>query len=141
MTDTAATAVPRAVPVPHGVRWGLAHDTPLPRERGNRLVAVASSGGVTVDTAFEEAEAFHLYDLSAGKTRYIGRQACPLPVSGATSEDVVRLLCDCDLVVCAGIGGHCRGLLERLGVGCQLECVGQRLEHAITSASRLDGHG
>jgi hypothetical protein len=53
----------------------------------------------------------------------------------------VRLLCDCDLVVCAGIGRQCRELLDTLGVGCSLACAGQRLEQVIANASRMPGHG
>ena len=136
MTTAALTGVSRPEPAQAGVRWGLAHDIPAPRACGPRLVAVASSRGERVDQVFEETGAFYLYEISSEKTSFIGRQLCPLSRPGATPADTVRLLRDCDLVLCAGIGAQCRRLLDALGVVCSLEHAGKRLEQAVVTAGR-----
>ena len=136
MTTTPLTAVSRPEPAQAGVRWGLAHDAPVPRECGHRLVAVASSRGESVDQVFEETGEFYLYEISSETTSFIGRQLCPLSRPGATPADTVRLLCDCDLVLCAGIGAQCRRMLDGLGVVCSLEYTGMRLEQAVVTAGR-----
>jgi hypothetical protein len=118
------------------VRWGLVQDAPLSPQPGTRLVAVASSSGTQVDLAFEETAGFYLYDISPETTRFIGRQACPRPGTGATAADTVRLLRDCDVVLCTGIGAYCRQLLDGLGVACCVEQGGRCLEQAVVSAGR-----
>jgi hypothetical protein len=119
-----------------GVRWGLAQDAPVPRQRGPRVVAVASRHGERVDQAFEEAGDFYLYEISPAASNFIGRQPCPLSQPGATPVETVRLLRDCDLVLCAGIGVQCRRLLDGLGVRYRLDYAGERLEQAVARAGR-----
>ena len=99
-------------------------------------MAVASSRGERVDRAFEEAGDFYLYEISPAATTFIGRQACPLSLPDANPAETVRLLRDCDLVLCAAIGAQCRRLLDGLGVLCCLEYAGEQLEQAVVSAGR-----
>ena len=108
----------------------------MPRQRGPRVVAVASSRGERVDQAFEEAGDFYLFEISPAATSFIGRQPCPFSLPGATPVETVRLLRDCDLVLCAGIGAQCRRLLDGLGVLCRLEYAGEQLQQAVVSAGR-----
>jgi len=137
MTTTALTGVSRPEPAQGGVRWGLAHDVPVRREHGPRLVAVASSRGERVDRVFEEVGEFYLYEISSRSSCFIGRQLCPPSSTGATPADSVYLLRDCDLVLCAGIGAQCRRMLDGLGVVCCLEYAGKQLEQAVVTAARL----
>jgi len=117
-----------------GIRWGLAQDTPPRRRRGPRVVAVASSCGERVDRSFEDAGEFYLYETSPSATTFIGRQPCACAQPGA----VARLLRDCDLVLCAGIGAQCRQLLDGLGVCCRLEYAGQQTGQALAHAGGGD---
>lgn len=136
MTITTVSAVTGPDPARAGMRWGLAPDLPLQRRPGPRVVAVASSRGETVDRAFEDAGEFYLYAISPAAATFIGRQPCPRSGPGAVPAEAVRLLRDCDLVLCAGIGAHCRRLLDGLGVRCRLEYAGERLDQAVMSAGR-----
>jgi hypothetical protein len=102
-------------------------------------VAVASRRGERVDRVFEEIGEFYLYEISSQAARFIGRQLCPLSTPESTPADIVHLLRDCDLVLCAGIGAQCRSMLDGLGVACSLEYTGKRLEQAVATVGRQTG--
>jgi predicted Fe-Mo cluster-binding NifX family protein len=113
-------------------RWSLAPHGPLSRDGRGVLIAVATAGGERVDRDFEDAEAFLLYEKTARRTSYIGRQPCRLSKTGADPMRRTSLLADCDLVLCASISDGCKQTLCALGIDCNLAYAGAAVSDAVS---------
>jgi hypothetical protein len=113
--------------------WSLAPPGPAPRDAQRLLIAVASGSGTCVDGSFEDAEAFLLFEKSARNTCFIGRQPCSRVTGGSDMNTRTRLLCDCDLVLCAGISETCMNTLSRLGIGFRQADAGSMVSDAVAA--------
>lgn len=111
--------------------WRLDPDGPVSRDLNCMLIAVASGGGENVDRNFEDAESFLLYEKTAHTTRYIGRQACPLPTPAPDAAKRAALLAGCDRVLCAGVSDNARRVLAGFGIRCDLACAGATIADAV----------
>lgn len=114
-------------------RWSLAPHRPAPKDSRRLLVAIASSGAGCVDSSFEDAGEFLLYEKSGERTCFVGRQPCPLGFQRGDRSKRARLFADCDLVVCSGISEDCRQTLSAFGVSCELTFAGARIGDAVSA--------
>jgi nitrogen fixation protein NifB len=107
----------------------------LPRGRTMRM-AVASRDGSSVDLHFGHAETFHIYDVDARDVRLVEQRSTPPYCAGpsacaeGSAEDKfshnLRILADCEVMLCARVGFDPRHRLEAAGI--QPIC-----EHALES--------
>jgi hypothetical protein len=69
-------------------------------------VAVATQDGLNVDTDFDSARSFILFDVDASRARFVGLVGCSRSEPGSTSR--VEALTGCDVLVSLATGSNGR---------------------------------
>jgi nitrogen fixation protein NifB len=115
----------------------------LPRGRAVRM-AVASRDGSSVDQHFGHAETFHIYDVDARDARLVEQRSTPPYCAGpsdcadVTAEDKfsrsLRVLADCEVMLCARIGIEPRHKLEAAGIQPICEYALESVPDALRAA-------
>jgi hypothetical protein len=113
--------------------WSISRNEPARRDVSHLLVAVASTSGTRVEGNFEDAEAFLLFDKCGQDTCFVGRQPCSLTTAGEDPFERLRLLADCDVVLCTGISETCMNSLSTLGVTCNLADAGMAVSDLVAT--------
>jgi len=110
------------------------------------LIAVATSGGGWIDLHFGQAEAFHIYQATAGAIQFVGkrdvRRYCEKPLSCVSHEEkilkIIETLSGCDAVIAKKFGERPLHELERAGI--RTSQIDGRVENAVRKvASQLMG--
>lgn len=113
----------------------------LPKKAEGRpvLMAVASKWGGLINEHFGHAREFLIYEASAAGARLVGVRKTELYCSGADTcgEDetaldrTLRILADCEAVLCARIGIEPWGRLAAAGIAPKVEYAMEPIEDAV----------
>jgi len=103
------------------------------------LMAIATTGGGVINQHFGHATEFLIYEASPDNVRFIGHRKVDLYCSGyatcgyaeTTLERIIKILCDCEAVLCSRIGFEPWGLLEKAGIQPNGEYAMEPIETAI----------
>jgi nitrogen fixation protein NifB len=104
-------------------------------------MAVATSGGGTINQHFGHAREFLVYEASEAGVRFVGHRKTDLYCSGGDTcgdgESVlaktVEALRGCEVVLCAKIGYEPWGLLEAAGIAPNGEHAMEAIEDAVAA--------
>ncbi len=105
------------------------------------LMAIATTGGGVINQHFGHATEFLIYEASSDGVRFIGHRKVDLYCSGVdtcgyaeiTLEIIIKILSDCEAILCSKIGFEPWGSLERAGIQPNGEYAMEPIEASIVS--------
>ena len=108
------------------------------------LMAVATTGGGVINQHFGHAREFLVYEASSQGVRFVGARKVDLYCVGADScgdtetvlDKSLRVLADCEVVLCSRIGYEPWGRLEAAGITPNGEHAMEPIEEAVAAVYR-----